>query len=57
MSPNEIKKAMQIPGKGNNETLEFINPLEHMTVATTAVQSHVPENRGTCGLHTWPGPE
>jgi hypothetical protein len=38
---------MEVPGKGQNETLEIVNPLEHTTTATDAVDGHVPENGGT----------
>jgi hypothetical protein len=36
-----------IPGKGHNEILEIVNPLEHTTAATEAFDVHVPGNGGT----------
>jgi hypothetical protein len=39
---------MQLPGKGDNETLEIVNPVKHTTTATDAVDGHVPGNGGTC---------
>jgi hypothetical protein len=48
MSLNEIIKQYQIPGKGQNETLEIVNPAKRTTAATDAVDGHVPENGGTC---------
>jgi hypothetical protein len=48
MSLNGIVKERQIPGKGNNETLEIVNPMEYTTVVTEAADGHVPENGGTC---------
>jgi hypothetical protein len=41
------KKESQISGKGQNETLEIVNPLKHTTASTDAVDGHVPENGGT----------
>jgi hypothetical protein len=35
----------KITGKGHNEVLEIVNPLELICIATNAVQRHVPENR------------
>jgi hypothetical protein len=47
MSLNEIEKERQIPGKGHNETLEIVNPLNDTWIAVDAVDGHVPENGGT----------
>jgi hypothetical protein len=47
MSLNEIKKQCQIPGKGQNETLEIVNPLNDAWIAVDAVDGHVPENGDT----------
>jgi hypothetical protein len=51
VSLNEIKKQFQIAGKGDTETLEIANPMEHTTVATDDTSGHVPENGGTCVIH------
>jgi hypothetical protein len=37
----------QNPGKGNNETLEIVNPVEHTRVANDVINPHAPENGGT----------
>jgi hypothetical protein len=37
----------QIAGKGHNETLVIVHPLENTTAATDAVDVHVPGNDGT----------
>jgi hypothetical protein len=37
MSLNEIKKIVAISGKGHNETLEIVIPVEHTKVANEAV--------------------
>jgi hypothetical protein len=50
VSLKEIQKQIQIPGKGQNETLEIANPVEHTWPVTVTVQGHVPEN-GTCSSH------
>jgi hypothetical protein len=47
MSSNDIKKQSQIPGKGHNETLEIVNPLEHMLAAKNVIKDHVPGNGDT----------
>jgi hypothetical protein len=47
MSLNEGIKQSQIPGKGQNETLEIVHPLEHTTAATEAADVHAPGNGGT----------
>jgi hypothetical protein len=47
MPLNEIKKEVHFPGKGQNETLEIVIPVELTTAATESVKSHVPENGGT----------
>jgi hypothetical protein len=47
MPLNEGRKQFQIPGKGQNETLEIFNLVEHTTAATEAVDVHVPGNGGT----------
>jgi hypothetical protein len=47
MSLNEIKKQMQIPGKGHNEIFEIVNPMKHTRIATERLDGHVPENGGT----------
>jgi hypothetical protein len=47
MSLNEGIKQVQIAGKGHNELYEMVHPLEHTTVATEAVDVHVPGNGGT----------
>jgi hypothetical protein len=46
MSPKEIKKQCQIPGKGHNEMFEIINPLKNRRVAKAVIEEHVPENGG-----------
>jgi hypothetical protein len=38
---------MRIAGKGHNEILEAVIPLEHMTSANDDDSAHVPENGGT----------
>jgi hypothetical protein len=51
MSLNEGIKQFQSQanaGKGNNETLEIVHPVEHTTAATDAADVHVPGNGGTC---------
>jgi hypothetical protein len=48
MSLNTIKKYLQIPAKGDNETLKIVNPMKHMTAANAVIEEHVPENGGTC---------
>jgi hypothetical protein len=48
MALNGIKKEWQIPGKGQNETLEIVNSLEHTMAVTKAADGHVPGNGGTC---------
>jgi hypothetical protein len=45
-STNEIIKQFQIPGKGDNETLEIVNLLEYIRAATDVIDGHEPENRG-----------
>jgi hypothetical protein len=47
MSLYEGIKQSQIAGKGHNETLEIVNPVEHTKSATDDTQGHVPENGGT----------
>jgi hypothetical protein len=47
MSLKEIKKQSQIPGKGQNETLEIFIPMVLTRFASEAVREHVPENGGT----------
>jgi hypothetical protein len=48
MSLKEIKKEIQIAGKGHNVTLVIVVLLEHMSVTTETVGGHVPGNGGTC---------
>jgi chromosome segregation ATPase len=36
------------PGKGHNEALEIVNPVEHTRAAKDVNSDHVPENRATC---------
>jgi hypothetical protein len=48
MSPNDIKKQFQIPGKGQNELFEIVNPVEHTFAATNDFDGHASENGGTC---------
>jgi hypothetical protein len=43
----DIKKEFQMAGKGDNETLEIVNPLEHTQSIKTVTGTHVPENGGT----------
>jgi hypothetical protein len=50
VSLKEIKKEMQVAGKGHNETHKIVNPMEHTTAANNDVESHVPESGGTCRL-------
>jgi hypothetical protein len=45
---NGIKKEFQIAGKGQNETLEIAILMKHTCAATNSVDSHAPENGGTC---------
>jgi hypothetical protein len=54
MSFNDAIKQSQIAGKGHNETLEFVNPLEEHSDAKNVNENdgHVPENGGTC-VHTF----
>jgi hypothetical protein len=47
MSLNEGIKQSQIAGKGHNETLEIVHPLENTTAATDAADILVPKNGGT----------
>jgi hypothetical protein len=47
MSSKEMKKQSQIAGKGHNETLEIVNPLEHTRSLNNDDRRHVPENGGT----------
>jgi hypothetical protein len=51
VSLNAREKSMQNSGKGQNETLEIVNPLENTRAATTSVDGHVPKNGGTCIPH------
>jgi hypothetical protein len=48
MSLNEIKKEIQIAGKGHNVIFEIAIPMKHTSAATNSVDGHVPENGGTC---------
>jgi hypothetical protein len=48
MSSNEIKKEVQIAGKGQNVIFEIAILMKHTTAATNSVDSHAPENGGTC---------
>jgi hypothetical protein len=48
MSLNEIKKELQIAGKGHNVLYEIVNSLKHTRTATAVIRTHVPGNRGTC---------
>jgi hypothetical protein len=41
------KKSLEIPGKGQNETLVIVNPMELTTTATDVIQRHVPGSGGT----------
>jgi hypothetical protein len=47
MSLIEGIKPSQIAGKGQNETLEIVHPVEHTTAATEPDDIHVPGNGGT----------
>jgi hypothetical protein len=47
VSLNHIIKNIAIAGKGQNETLEIVNPVKHTKSATDAIDGHVPENGGT----------
>jgi hypothetical protein len=47
-SPKDIKKQFQIPGKGQNELFEIVNPMEHTFAATNDFDGHASENGGTC---------
>jgi hypothetical protein len=51
MSLKEIRKSLQIAGKGENEILEIDNPMEHTMTVTETFEGHVPEDRGTCDSH------
>jgi hypothetical protein len=53
MSLNDIKKEIQIPGKGQNVTYEFAIPLEHTRLVAVNAGDHVPENGGTCNFHAF----
>jgi hypothetical protein len=46
MSSNDIIKQIQIPGKGQNETLENVIPLQYTRAANDDSRDHVPENSG-----------
>ena len=48
MSLNEIKKEIQIAGKGHNVIFEIAIPMKHTSAATNRVDGHVPGNGGTC---------
>ena len=48
MSLNEIKKEIQIAGKGHNVIFEIAIPVKHTNAATNSVDGHVSENGGTC---------
>jgi hypothetical protein len=43
-----VRKLPQKAGKGHNEILEGVNPVEHTRCIADAVHWHVPENGGTC---------
>jgi hypothetical protein len=47
VSLKEISKEMEIAGKGQNETLEIVNPLRRTKIAKNDTRGHVPENGGT----------
>jgi hypothetical protein len=47
VSSKEIIKEMPIPGKGHNETLEIVDPLEPTAMTVATVKEHVSENGGT----------
>jgi hypothetical protein len=47
MSFNEIKKELQIAGKGHNELCDVFNPVKRTWIANNVIQGHVPENGGT----------
>jgi hypothetical protein len=54
--PNVIewnKKQYEIAGKGYNEPLEIVHPLEHTTAATEAADVLGPGNGGTWHSHFW----
>jgi hypothetical protein len=51
VSLNDIKECKHFSGKGHNEILEIVNPLQHMMAVTDSVHGHVPENRGTRAIH------
>jgi hypothetical protein len=48
MSLNEIKKEIQIAGKGDNAMLEIVDRMEHTPSVAAAVKNHVPGNGRTC---------
>jgi hypothetical protein len=48
MSSNEIKKEVQIAGKGQNVIFEIAILMKHTSVAKNDIDGHVPENGGTC---------
>jgi hypothetical protein len=48
MSLKEIKKIMQIAGKGYNETLEIVNLAEHTQSVKAVNGTHVRKNGDTC---------
>jgi hypothetical protein len=48
VSLKHIRKTNAIAGKGHNEMLEGVNPVEHTRATNNEVDVHVPENGGTC---------
>jgi hypothetical protein len=38
---------MEIPGKGQIEMIEIVNPVENSRTSNDATSDHVPENSGT----------
>jgi hypothetical protein len=44
---SNIEKQFQMAGKGGNEILEIVNPVEHTRFIAVDVKDHVPENGGT----------
>jgi hypothetical protein len=48
MSSNEIKKEVQIAGKGHNVIFEISILMKYTSAAKNDIDGHVPENGGTC---------
>jgi hypothetical protein len=47
MSLNEPRKKLEIAGKGHNETLAIVIPVENTRIASKSVDSHASGNGGT----------